>query len=632
MSSDPAKTLNPNHFYILHVEDDPKKYNFKEPVMRCLGAYGIPEDNIEWTLAKDREDAFAALAVMRERLPLGRGFDAILCDLAIPVIHEDKLNGLANREGPVTRKDSVTPDTANGLAVAQAARGYGWPTAIIGITNWSEDERVLERKREQHDGLYDATIDGPLFDEFLGKTDLTDQGGVGDAKLKRWLIPTAHFVARARKWSPPIFFGRSLWYALRGLVQIAASDEGGRRLPRILLLGEPGCGKGVLARTYYELLKLKAAGFKREDTRLPRTADRWDHLYVVNCASLVAEGEGGRVRLFGYRGPRNATLHTTPGVFEMASTYGRRTQEGFAFADTEPDYSAGGVVFLDEFVEMRLELQAAVLNTLEEGVVSRQDGSRVKIGCHVVFATNATSEQVRDRIRSDLLDRIPYVLEIPPLRKRSDEINDLIKDFADDRLRRTLGGGRTTGTFDVRITPSARQIIARAVDLNLITSIRQLQAIATVQRGETTISDGNLSWILQKARILGIPTTVLTSSEEGLTLAVKAKLLQLPSALQNNSLPPPTEQALEFLYKLHRGWREDPNKAFPRSKEGKTAKRCFYFLLIFIREAPELTGQKPDAIRAERHRLAVGLKIDTQSDAQVISYLLDPTDPETDCE
>jgi transcriptional regulator with AAA-type ATPase domain len=626
----PEKELDENEFYILHVEDE--DYSYKEPVERCLGAYGFSKANIRWTFARNAKEALAALEEM-DLCAQGRGFDAILCDLSIPADSKDRRKDTStfeNHADPeellILRQFAAPEDINNGLAVAKAARRYGWPTVIIGLTNWSEDKVVLQMKRQEPDGISDLTIDSPVFDEFLNKTDMQGEGSVGEVKLKHWLIPTANFVVRARNWTPPAFFGISMWSILRALVQIARQDVIGWPLPKILLLGETGCGKGMLASTYYQLLK-EMDKMKSQDIRRPG-----DRLHVVNCASLVPEGEGGRIQLFGFyateKNSRNMTVPVKPGVFEMASEYNKQKDRGFAPNGAEPDYAASGVVFLDEFVTLADELQAAVLNALEEGMVRRQDGTEVKIGCHVVFATNADVTELVKGVRADLLDRIPYVIKVPPLQKRTEEVFDLITAFADDRLRkcRAAISAPPPKTF-ATITDSARQIIERALELKLVTSIRQLQAIAAVQDGETKISDGNCSWLLQKARLLGIPAAAFGSSEEDLTPAVKAKMLQLPNELQNNSLPSATEQAIHFLYKLYRGQWEDPNKAFPINKENNRARCCFYLLLTLIPEKAEnLTKKSGVAIRQARSRCTQGLGIDTEDEEQVIAYLLNPTE------
>ena len=594
--------LNPNHFYVLEVED--LEYSLKDVVERCLAPYGLKGPHIRWSRAKNNEEALYVLDQMAKCSPKGRGFDAIFCDIFIPP------------------RSDCEPNVKSGFEVAQAARDKGWLTAIIGVTAFGQVDTVNQEKEE-----YDR-----VFDEFLEKDDLQVRGSVGEVKLRRWLIPTAHFAERARGWDDhPAFFGRSMWGHLRTLLQIASQDVGDWHLPKILLLGEPGCGKGMLAWTYYTLL--------REVDRIARGPDCTElpdlrpckGPVVVNCASLTAEGEGGKVRLFGYRGPKHSTLHSAPGVFEQASVYPshrKRPLGSFAPDNETPDYAAGGVVFLDEFIEMKEELQASVLNTLEEGVVYRQDGSRVEIGCHLVFATNAGVEKLTTgKVRQDLLDRIPYILSVPPLYTRVDEIEELLMFLTACRLRKVKETRHEAVpvTFNVRITTSAKRMLERTVKLGLIKSLRQLQTIADVLDGETVISDANLRWLFKKAGLLNISPETLVSDRKEITASEKARILDLPLALQIDTLPENTRSGIGFLHRLFLGDRKDPNKAFPITRDGKESKRRFWFLLSFVQpeKAEEWTGKKADARRQALFRAAAGTGItDTEDEDQKVSYLL----------
>ena len=598
----PTKLLA-DRYYILLVED--KFENLLETaVERCLERYGVSKTNIQWTLAGNKADAFTFLDQMDKCGGGGRGFDAILCDLEIP-----------SDTGPNSDKN-----TSHGLDVALRARTFGWTTAVIGVSAWANDDIVLKRKLAEFNNLSEP-LDQPVFDEFLLKGDM---GSVGEVKLRRWLIPTQRFAVIARtEWDPPVYFGRSMSHTLHRLIQIAGQDVVGWPLPKILLLGDPSSGKGISTWSYLKLLKEFDKAARRDGSR------RGQRPHVVNCASLVSEGESGRIRLFGYRSnSRNISLPSAPGVFERATTYRTaKVEGGFAPEQDEPDYNAGGVVFLDEFVTMPEDLQAAVLNGLEEGVIQRQDGTEVRIGCHVVFATNATPDDLKRGVRRDLLDRIPHVLFLPPLRDRPDEIIPLLTHFAEHRSRELA---RSTGrlpppALKVTVTASAEQLIKQAVQLRLITSIRQLQVIANVLDGETIISDGNISPLLEKMRILGIPQVALAATAKELSISNKARVLQLPSELRSDSLPLLTQAAIDCLYNVLANEGDYPNKVLPSTKEGSETKRRVYFILTFCHSsmAKTLTGQNSNAIRAQRFRLAHGAGVNTEDEAQVLNYLLD---------
>ncbi|MBI3477957.1 MAG: sigma-54-dependent Fis family transcriptional regulator [Acidobacteria bacterium] len=155
----------------------------------------------------------------------------------------------------------------------------------------------------------------------------------------------------------------------------------------ILIQGESGTGKGVLARAIHYAS--------------PRSAMP---LLELNCAALpdaLLESE-----LFGYE----------PGAFTDA----RRRKEGLL------ERASGGTLFLDEIANMSASVQAKMLRVLEEGTFMRLGGTAtIKVDIRLVAATN---DQLRNaitqgRFREDLYYRLNVVqLYIPPLRERREDI------------------------------------------------------------------------------------------------------------------------------------------------------------------------------------------------------------------
>ncbi len=162
----------------------------------------------------------------------------------------------------------------------------------------------------------------------------------------------------------------------------------------VLLLGETGTGKELVARAIHE-----------HSTRRNRP------LVKVNCAALPAnliESE-----LFGH---------------EKGAFTGAETSKRGRF-----DLANGSTLFLDEIGEIPVELQAKLLRVLQEGEFERLGGSdTVKVDVRIIAATNRDLHQaVADgEFRSDLFFRInTFPIELPPLRARGDDVQLLAEHF-----------------------------------------------------------------------------------------------------------------------------------------------------------------------------------------------------------
>lgn len=176
----------------------------------------------------------------------------------------------------------------------------------------------------------------------------------------------------------------------------------------VLLLGETGTGKELLAQTIHELSQRKQRP-----------------MVIVNCASLPAtlvEGE-----LFG----REAGAYTGAASAQV----GR-----FQIAD-------GSTLFLDEIGELPLELQAKLLRVLQDGRFERLGSPKtISVDVRIIAATNRDLEQaVHDnKFRADLYHRLNvFPIRVPPLRERCDDIPPLVWAFI-EKFSRRMGKKVTT--------------------------------------------------------------------------------------------------------------------------------------------------------------------------------------------
>jgi two-component system, NtrC family, response regulator AtoC len=163
----------------------------------------------------------------------------------------------------------------------------------------------------------------------------------------------------------------------------------------VLITGESGSGKEVVAQLLH-----------RNSLRAGR------QLLKVNCAALPADLLESE--LFGYEaGAFTGAMKSKPGKFELCD---------------------GGTILLDEIGEMSPQLQAKLLHVLQDGCFSRL-GARVntKVNVRVLAATNVDIDQaIADRrFREDLYYRLnAFVIKVPPLRERLEEIPYLLSELA----------------------------------------------------------------------------------------------------------------------------------------------------------------------------------------------------------
>jgi transcriptional regulator with GAF, ATPase, and Fis domain len=218
----------------------------------------------------------------------------------------------------------------------------------------------------------------------------------------------------------------------------------------VLLLGETGTGKGVVARAIHS-----------SSTRKDRP------LITVNCTTLPAtlvESE-----LFGReRGAFTGSDTKQIGRFELAD---------------------GGTIFLDEIGEMPLELQSKLLRVIQDGAFERLGSPRtIKTDVRIIAATNRNLElEMRNgKFRKDLFYRLNvFPITMPPLRQRKDDIPLLVKHFV-TKYNNKIGK---------KIETVSNEILYTLQEYHWPGNVRELESV--IERA-VIISQGNALQVLDQ--------------------------------------------------------------------------------------------------------------------------------------
>ncbi len=370
------------------------------------------------------------------RSALGRALRRIVeCDeAALAVFDEDagalRVYAIPHRDGPLPPPTSVRP-TEDPLGQAIAKR----QTLRLDLTRadyaqsplWSEGFRAMLRRSGSGDGapngcclplmgrsrLLGALLLGRAHGPALTQRDLdflTQAAGqiaiaMENALQFRQIAALKEKLAEEKlyledeirtEYNFEEIIGESaaLKRVLRDVETVAPTDS------TVLILGETGTGKELIARAIHNLSRRRERAFVK-----------------LNCAAIptgLLESE-----LFGHeRGAFTGALTQKIGRFELAS---------------------GGTLFLDEVGDIPLELQPKLLRVLQEQEFERLGGVRtIRTDVRLVAATNRNlAEMVQAGIfRSDLYYRLSvFPLTVPPLRERPEDIPLLVRYFAQKYAR-----------------------------------------------------------------------------------------------------------------------------------------------------------------------------------------------------
>jgi two-component system, NtrC family, response regulator HydG len=268
-----------------------------------------------------------------------------------------------------------------GLELLRAAKAIMPDVDVILLTAFGTVEEAVKAMK---DGAYDFLTKPfrreqliKLVDKALERRDLIEQ----NKALKKQLEDIR---AKGQMIGASPAFRRMLTL----VEQVADSSA------TILIQGESGAGKELVARTIHE-----------------RSGRRAGPFVAVNCAALpetLLESE-----LFGYeKGAFTGAVGRKEGRFELAG---------------------GGTLFLDEVGDLSLVTQPKILRVLQEGEFERLGGTRtIQVDVRIVAATNQDlAEMVKDkRFREDLYYRLNVItVRVPPLRERHEDVRLLAQHY-----------------------------------------------------------------------------------------------------------------------------------------------------------------------------------------------------------
>jgi DNA-binding NtrC family response regulator len=332
-------------------------------------------------------------------LLLRRGYavrEADSCDKAAKAFHQ--------RRPDVVLVDYRLPD-GNGVDLIRRLRASDPEVPLVIMTGHGSIDLAVQAVKEGAEQFLTKPIKQEVLEALLGRL-LERQAG-----RKRTLLQESR---DARDEVNP-FSGAS--------PSIQRLAEEARRVVQadspVLLLGETGCGKGVMARW------------------LHRNGPRKNEAFVdLNCAGLNAQFLESE--LFGHdRGAFTGAVAAKPGLLEIAHR---------------------GMLFLDEIGDMDMSIQPKLLKVLEDKRFRRLgDVQEREVSVRLIAATHHDLRQLvaDQRFRRDLFFRIGALpLLLPPLRERAEDIPVLAADL----LRRI---GSELGRQDVQLSSSAIEALAR---------------------------------------------------------------------------------------------------------------------------------------------------------------------------
>ena len=413
-------------------------------------------------IADDQPDVLEALRFLLK----GEGYhtDAVSSPAAV-------LNALQSRDYDAVIMDlNYTRDTTSGqegLDLLTRIQGIDTTVPVIVMTAWGSVEVAVEAMRRGARDFIQKPWDNPRLLSIV-----RTQIALTEALRKGQRLEAENRLLRAEGRPKLIAESAAMQPVLQMISRVGPSDA------NVLITGEPGTGKEVVAQTLHAI---------SERASKP--------LVTVNAGGL-AEGIF-ESELFGH----------VKGAFTDAKTdrVGR-----FELAD-------GGTLFLDEIANVPINLQSKMLRVLEIGEMERVGSSKTKrVNARILSATNANlqEEVASGRFREDLLFRLNTIeIHLPPLRERKEDIPLLASHFLSiyaQRYRKALHGFDTAAMQALMENPwqgnvrELNHVVERAVLLARDNLVRLSDlALRSGREGPARIEDMSLedveAFLIKKA-------------------------------------------------------------------------------------------------------------------------------------
>jgi DNA-binding NtrC family response regulator len=302
--------------------------------------------------------------------------------------------------------DIKLPD-GNGIDLLRASEAAGLDTVFVMVTAFASLETAVEALRA---GAYDYIVKPVRNEEILHRlAQIDDVSGLRNENVA--------LRKAVKESSPPVFrFSSPKMQEVERMVsKVAPTDS------TVLIVGESGTGKGVLAHTIHE---------RSQRSRGPFVA--------VNCSAIpeqLLESE-----FFGH----------TKGAFTGAD----RARKGL-FIEAER-----GTLFLDEIGELPIQMQTKLLHVIEDKQVRAVGSEQARhVDCRIIAATNRNLLELieQGKFREDLYFRLSvFQIPLPPLRERQSDIPGLVRF-----LLAASGGTGSNNAKPFEIDPEAENCLLR---------------------------------------------------------------------------------------------------------------------------------------------------------------------------